>query len=446
MSLRNTIDFGRRELLRTATASLFGVASCSWFPQIATALANDKQRRRHCVLLWMGGGPSQIDTFDMKPGHTNGGEFKEIATAVPGLRISEHLPGLAAHANQLSIVRSVSTKEGDHGRGTYLMRTGQRPGTGLRYPTLGSSLSKVMGDESARLPNYVAVNPSPQVNPDAFGPGFLGPKYAAATVGAVGGQRPDGEGDGDVGFANLRVQNLRPPANIESAQLQRRQKLWQTMQKNFLAERSAPAAVAHNTVYERAIRMMNSEEVEAFELNQEADEIRERYGRGRFGQGCLVARRLIERGVPFVEVTLGDGIGWDTHQNNFDLTRNLSEQLDKGWSTLMTELADRGLLQDTTILWMGEFGRTPQINNMGGRDHFPAAWSCVFAGGGVQGGSVYGQTSDDGAEVTDGKVNEADILATLCGALGVDPEHEHVSDLGRPIKITEGTPIQDILA
>ena len=178
--------------------------------------------------------------------------------------------------------------------------------------------------------------------------------------------------------------------------------------------------------------------------------MRDAYGRGRFGQGCLMARRLIEEGVSFVEVTLGsvgDGIfGWDTHQNNFTAVKALSAELDAGWGTLMKELSERGLLDSTTILWIGEFGRTPKINPQGGRDHFPAAWSCVFAGGGIKGGQAYGKTSDSGEEVTEGKVDVPDILATLCSAVGVDPTTQNVSEQGRPIKLAEGAAIKEILA
>ena len=195
---------------------------------------------------------------------------------------------------------------------------------------------------------------------------------------------------------------------------------------------------------------MESPIASAFDLSQEPATVRDAYGKGRFGQGCLMARRLLERGVPFVEVSLGgfDGasIGWDTHQNNFQAVKALSAELDAGWSTLMTELQDRGLLDTTTFLWMGEFGRTPRINDNGGRDHFPAAWSCVFAGGGIRGGQAYGRTSDDGMEVQDGKVDVGDVLATLCAAVGINPHKENISDQGRPVKLAEGKPIQAILS
>jgi uncharacterized protein (DUF1501 family) len=194
---------------------------------------------------------------------------------------------------------------------------------------------------------------------------------------------------------------------------------------------------------------MHSQAAKAFDLDSEPAEVRDAYGRGRFGQGCLLARRLVERGVPFVEVALGgfegNSLGWDTHQNNFEQVKRLSAELDAGWSTLVAELADRGLLESTTILWMGEFGRTPMINAQGGRDHFPNAWTTVLAGGGVRGGQAYGRTSPDGMSVADNPLDAADVLSTLCAALGIDPATENTAELGRPIKIAEGRVIRDLL-
>jgi hypothetical protein len=438
-------EIHRRDWLRFSAAAL-GVTSFHRLAPIANALASNENRKRHCVLLWMAGGPSQLDTFDLKPNHANGGEFKEIATSVPGLRFSEHLPGLAKHGDQLAVVRSLNTKEGDHGRGTYLMRTGHAPGTPIKYPSIGSSISKELGDDFAPLPNYVAINQNIPFAADAFGPGFLGPKYSAATVNGSDAP-PAVAASGEPGFAQLRVDNLTLAPGVTEARAAQRKELWEKMQQGFIATRPVPPVLAHDTIYRRAVRTMNSKESTAFDLSTEPTEVREAYGRGSFGQGCLVARRLIERGVPFVEVSLGaGGLGWDTHLNNFQTVKKLSEQLDAGWSTLMTELKERGMLQDTTILWMGEFGRTPTINEQGGRDHFPKAWTCVLAGGGIAGGQAYGKTSTDGSEVAEDKVEVGDVLATLCEAVGVNPETENISSLGRPHKIAEGVAIRNILS
>jgi hypothetical protein len=442
IDLASAYKVSRRTWLRASGLGLLGASASGWLPALADQVKG--KTRRHCILLWMNGGPSQLDTFDMKPGHTHGGQFKPIATSVPGVELSEHLPKLAAQARHLAIVRSMSTKEGDHGRATYLMRTGYRPGGPVEYPTLGSLVSKELGDDTAELPNFVSISPFQVFNPAAYGPGFLGPRYAPATVGAS--DPPGGQGST---YSQLRLENLNLPAGVNGEQSDDRLRLWSRLEQGFLATHSGPSAAAHRLVYERAVRLMRSPAAAAFDLEQEPAAVRDAYGRGRFGQGCLLARRLIERGVPFVEVTLGgfDGspIGWDTHQNNFPAVKSLSEQLDAGWGTLLAELAERGLLEQTTILWMGEFGRTPKINAQAGRDHFNAAWSCVLAGGGIRGGQVYGRTSDDGMTVSENPVSASALLATLCAALGIEPGKQNTNDLGRPISITEGQPVAELL-
>lgn len=437
----------RRRLLSAAGLGLLGGVS-GLGTRLTQAIAQaPPEKRRHCILLWMSGGPSQTDTFDMKPGHANGGEFKEAATQTPGLQFSEHLPKLAQWSQRLAVVRSLSTKEGDHGRGAYLMRTGHQPQGPVNYPGLGSLLSKELGRADDAVPQNVAISPFRAFNQAAFGPGFLGPKFAPLTVAAAdNAQQAEAV---TAGFADLRVDDLSPPAGVLSAQVAARQAFWKSLQTSFLAERPSPAGVAQNTAYERAQRLIGSGAAEAFDLSQEPDSVREAYGKGRFGQGCLMARRLIERGVSFVEVSLGatagNPLGWDTHQNNFTAVKTLSAELDAGWATLMTELHDRGLLDRTTILWLGEFGRTPKINPQGGRDHFPAAWSCVLAGGGIQGGQAYGKTDASGETVEEGKLDIGDLLATLCTALGVDPARENISPLRRPIPIAEGRVIKELL-
>jgi uncharacterized protein (DUF1501 family) len=433
----------RREWLRSSGLGLVGASLSGWLPVLAAEQAGGA--RRHCILLWMHGGPSQLDTFDMKPGHAHGGQFKPIATRADGLRFSEHLPKLAEQAQHLAVIRSMSTKEGDHGRGTFLMRTGYRPGGPVEYPTLGALVAKELGDESAELPHYVSISPYPLFNPAAFSPGFLGPRYAAATVGAS--EPPAAQGGSS--YAQLKLDDLQLPSSIDPAQSLRRLELWDTLEQGFVTARPGNSALAHQLVYRRAVRLMRSQAATAFDLEQEPAAVRDAYGRGRFGQGCLLARRLVERGVPFVEVSLGgfeaNSPGWDTHQNNFTAVKQLSDQLDAGWSRLMAELNERGLLASTTILWMGEFGRTPQINAQGGRDHFPNAWSSVLAGGGIRGGQAYGQTSADGMTVEDNPVHAGDLLATLCAALGIDPLKQNTNAMGRPIKIAEGQPIRDLL-
>lgn len=434
----------RRRFLKGLAAGIGGASVSGWFPAFAEQLASDPHRRRHVILLWMSGGPSQTDTWDMKPDHENGGEFAEIQTAVPGLRFSEHLPKLAAMADKLAVIRGLSTKEGDHGRGTYLMRTGHKPMGPLQYPSIGSSLTSHLADRDVTLPGYVSVGPYRAFNQDAFGPGFLGPRFGPLIVGAS--DIPGAMADSAEGFPELKVQSLQRPEGITPARMDKRLQMWRSLQKDFLATRGG-AAQTHNTVYEGAVQLMNSKDALAFDLSDEPEALREEYGRTVFGQGCLLARRLIERGVACVEVSLGTsagGVGWDTHSNNFDAVAQLSADLDNGWGTLMRDLQDRGLLESTTILWMGEFGRTPQINSNAGRDHFPNAWSSVLAGGGIAGGQAYGRTSEDGTVVEEGKIGVGDLLATLCQAAGVGGE-SIMAPSGRPIPMAEGSPMKAVL-
>ncbi len=446
---RRTRTLERRDMLRQLGIGLglAGASCASWVPALAAKFAKDPGRRRHCILLWMSGGPSQTDTWDMKPGHANGGEFKEVATRVPGLRFSEHFAKLGKQADRLAVIRSLSTKEGDHVRGTHLVRTGHPPMGGVEYPSICCSLAKELEFASNPLPSYVSVAPPQQISPAAFGPGFLGAKYAPAVVaGAASGPMPAAAKKASAPLADLKLENIEPPSGISDQQQSRRLQLWKTMEKNFLAGNTAPAFTAHHGTYEKAVEMMRPEVRSAFNLADEPDEVRRRYGTGLFGQGCLLARRLVERGVPFVEVALGEGLAWDTHQDNFKRVKELSGELDAGWGTLMAELAERGLLDSTTILWMGEFGRTPAINGNAGRDHFPNAWSCVLGGGGIKGGQAYGRTSADGMQVEENAVGIGDVLATLCTALGVPPESENITPTDRPIKIAEGNAIAELLA
>jgi uncharacterized protein (DUF1501 family) len=442
-----TNELSRREILRSIAIGVGGASVSGWFPAFANELAAREQRSRHCIMLWMSGGPTQTDTFDMKPGHANGGEFKEIQTKATGLRFSEHLPKLAAMSDKLAVIRGLSTKEGDHGRGTYLMRTGHVPMGPVQYPSIGSSLANQLGRSGLTLPSYVSVGPYRAFNQEAFSPGFLGPKYGPLIVGAT--DIPGAMNAGGQGFPELKVQSLERPAEINDARMNKRLDLWKGLQADFLGTNRGTAAITHNSVYAGAVQLMNSQDAKAFDLTQEPEKLREEYGRSVFGQGCLMARRLIEQGVAFVEVSLGTssgGVGWDTHADNFNAVKTLSSALDAGWATLMRDLDERGLLESTTILWMGEFGRTPQINSNSGRDHFPNAWSAVLAGGGISGGQAWGKTSDDGVTVVDGKVSASDLLATVCQAVGIPPEASQLDANGRPIAITDGMPIKAVLS
>jgi len=425
----------RRQMIRLASAGALGASVSGWMQALAADAAADPRRRKSCILLWMSGGPSQIDTFDPKPEHANGGPAKPIATAVPGLLLGQHLPKLAREVNDLTIIRGMSTKEGDHGRATYNLRTGYAPEGPIRHPTLGSLVAKELEDDSAELPGFVSIAPARAINPSAFGPGFLGPQYAPLIVG----ERANGAG---VGRRALRVDDLDLPSGIGRGRADDRLGLMDSLAHDFQATRPGVSPESHRDAYRRAVKMMRSPAARAFELDEESAATRDAYGRNPFGQGCLLARRLVERGVPFVEVSLSgvderDMLGWDTHAQNFDAMARLGGVLDSGWATLMTDLRSRGLLDSTLIVWMGEFGRTPKINESAGRDHFPNAWSTVLAGGGVRGGRAIGDTGADGMEVRDRPVSVPDLLATVAKGLGLDPSTQNVSDNGRPIRLVD---------
>ncbi|MBX3439427.1 MAG: DUF1501 domain-containing protein [Planctomycetaceae bacterium] len=416
------------------TRTAAGMAGASWLSRMAAAGETASRPPRSCLLLWMNGGPSQTDTFDLKPGHEHGGPFSPIETSVPGIVISEHLPRTAQWMHRLSVIRSMSTREGDHGRARDHLRTGYLPQGPIQFPVLGSLVSHEHADRSSDLPNYVSILPRGLFRAGMPPAGFLGPHHAPLMI---GGSSEDGE-------TMLRVDNLAAPSSVSVGQSLARLDLLRQMERSFLDQHPGPAADGHRSAYERSTRLMSPSATEAFDLSGESAQCKERYGTSQFGQGCLLARRMLERGVPFVEVTLG---GWDTHYDNFNAVERLSATLDQAWSALLQELDERGLLETTLVVWMGEFGRTPVINPQVGRDHYPKAWSAVLGGGGIRGGQIVGRTSDDGLSVEDRPVATEDLLATICRAMGLDPMKQNISNVARPIRLVDPSaqPITEIL-
>jgi general stress protein 26 len=410
----------RRQFLQLSAAGAFGATYSGWLDVLASRAAETGTaptgKAKACVLLWLDGGPSHKDTWDLKPDSKGAGEFKQIQTSAPGVMISEHLPKIAKWMHHGTVIRSMSTAEGAHPRAKYNMHTGYREGQGgVIYPSLGSLVSSELGKKEFAAPNYVSIGGR------SYGSGFLGPKHQPLTV-----------ADPLKGVEDLR-------SLVSGKQFDNRVSLLEEMERAFHGEYQNSSINDHKTTYERAVRLMQSKEAKAFDLTSESAATKAAYGSDKFGQGCLMARRLIEVGVPFVEVGLG---GWDTHQDNWTRVKANSEKLDAGFSALVSDLKERGLLDSTLIICMGEFGRTPHINTRGakpGRDHYPKAWSMVMMGAGVKGGTVYGKTDKEGAMVEENKANAIDFMTTVCTLLGIDPAKENETANGRPIRIADKT-------
>jgi len=405
----------RRDFLRLSAAGVMATSLSGWMNVLAGRAAESGVKpRKSCVLLWMDGGPSHKDTFDLKPGTDNGGEFKPINTSVSGIQISEHFPKLARLMDHGAILRGMSTSEGAHARAKYNMHTGYREGQGgLVYPSIGSIVAAELGDPKFALPNFVSIGAR------SYGSGFLGPRYQPLTI----------------ANAARGVENLK--AAVDEQQFNDRIGLLEEMEAGFYKDYKAGSIEAHQTTYHRAVDLMKSKEIKAFDLSQEPEKVRAEYGSDPFGQSCLLARRLLDVGVRFVEVSLG---GWDTHQDNFERVKTLSAKVDPGMSALISDLKSRGMLDDTLIIWMGEFGRTPKINSKGakpGRDHYPKAWSTVMFGGGIKGGQVIGKTDKEGATVEERKISTIDFMATVCSILGIDSNKVNQTPIGRPIHIVD---------
>ncbi len=391
--------------------------------------ANAQQLRKNnksMILLWMGGGPSHMDTWDLKPeSEKNGGPFKPIATSAQGVMISEHLPTVAGQMKHLNVIRSLNSKEGNHERGTYMMHTGYAPNPTVVHPAFGSVLSYELGEklENFDLPHCISINSSGE------GAGFLGMAHSPFVV-----QNPNG-----------KIANLEPPKEVNDVRMARRVEMLGLTENNFLAQKRGQGAVDHKAVYAKTLRMMKSRYTEAFKLDKEKPEVREAYGKGSFGSGCLMARRLVQAGVTYVEVSLG---GWDTHADAFNtLSGRLLPELDKGMAALVADLAQSGLLQNTMVVWMGEFGRTPRINQNGGRDHWPRSWSVVMGGGGLKGGQAIGATDKDGVDIIDQPVGVMDLVASMSKGMGIDLATQYTTPRGRPIKVVDGgTPIPQLFA
>ena len=416
------MNLPRRTLLKLA-----GLGSPSWLTSAAHLLARAADRDRSgqpaqsLIVLWMQGGPSQLETFDPKPGTKIGGQTTAIKTAAKGIVLANGFERLAEQMQQVSLVRSLVSKEGDHERGTYLVKTGYRPDPATVHPSIGAICCHELPAGKTEIPRHISI----LANQWAMRGGFLGDHFDAFRA----------------GDPIDKVSDVLSP--IDDGRYRGRLQALGVLEKSFARGRGK---LAENTLHSDSVRrartMMTSDQIKAFDVSVEPAELRAAYGDTPFGRGCLAARRLIEQGVRCVEVTLD---GWDTHANNHEGCLVQKKILDPAFAALIGDLKTRDLLDRTIVLCAGEFGRTPIINGLGGRDHWPSGFSLALAGGGLRGGLALGETDPDGGKLVKNPHQVADIHATILTALGLDPVKENVSPIGRPIKLSEGTPIRELV-
>jgi hypothetical protein len=384
-----------------------------------------KKQQKRVILLWLAGGASQLETWDPKPGAATGGPFRAIPTSVPGIRISELMPRMAQRMQHTCIIRSLNTKNGDHGGGAKLMMRGRMDESNLPYPDLGAVLARELGRADSQVPDYVSFYFATEGRNAAPGSaGFLGSRYAPMEL-----------------TRSMIPENIRRLDGLSDIDHQQRADLRDLLSKQFSRGRSSTTLGSHNEAYQRVRGLMASEKL--FDISREPQHMRDRYGPTQFGEQVLAARRLAEAGVPFVRVARA---WWDSHGQNFETHQELAPELDHVMATLLDDLEQRGLLESTLVITLAEFGRTPSINASLGRDHFASAWSTTLSGCGIKGGSVYGKTDATGNRVVEGQIGAAELFATIYRALGINHQKNyHVGS--RPVPLTEpGTkPVSDVL-
>lgn len=412
---------GRRAFLKGSVMTAAGAAVPNWghlFGSETTA-AQVQRQHKHCILIWLNGGASQFETFDMKPGRPTGGLFRPIGTNLPGTQVCELMPRVAQNMDKLAVIRSMHTSQIDHPGGIYLMHTGYSQAANVRFPELGAVVAKYNGQEEGALPDFIKIASNGRA-----GGGFLGPKYQPFSLNH-----------------DARLPTF-SSSNIDTDREQRRHELRAFVEDSFAEEHKVETARMHREAYASARRLQGA--LDVFKIDDEWDKYRDQYGDTLLGRRCLLARRLVESGVAFVEVGQSS---YDTHADNFTGHKGLVPPMEHAWMGLVNDLEARGLLESTLIVWMGEIGRTPRINNRSGRDHYVRAWSAALAGGGVKGGVVYGETDRDGVDVKSDPVTEGDFFATIYKTLGIDPTTEHYAGL-RPIPVAPfgSSVVKDVLA
>jgi uncharacterized protein (DUF1501 family) len=423
----------RRTFLRIGGLAAFGLGLPQYLRAMAEAPAT-KAKAKRCILLWMQGGPSHIDSFDPKPDAPVEirGEFGTVATTLPGVRFCDPLPMLAAQTDRLAVIRGHDPKNGSHGVADHLMMTGHKFNASLPFPCFGSVVAKERGYGKGMLP-FVQLGRAIDRRFNGGIAGFLGDEFNPFEV-------PD-----DPSNPRFQVRDLAIASDVERKRLDRRYAMLADLENYQKTTETTGVEKARDEFYEKAHGIITGPTAKrAFDLNQESDKVRDRYGRNSLGQGCLLARRLIEAGVQFVTVTDG---GWDTHTDNFkSLKTRLLPRVDRGLSALLDDLSTRGMLDETLVVWFGDFGRTPKVNPTAGRDHWSTAGVALMAGGGLKVGQVIGSTNALAEYVTDNPVAPQDIAATIYTVLGVPLHTWYKAQDGRPIELCpEGKPVKQLV-
>jgi len=420
-------NVSRRLFVTSAARACLGVGLAPFLGHTlgTMALAAPREgRAKKAIYLFMSGGMSHLDTFDPKPGADSQGPTKSIKTSVTGVQLAEHLPKLASRMDRVALIRSMTSNQGAHAPGRYLAHTSYAPQSTIRHPALGSWVTNLLGQMNRRIPGNVVINGGS----DHPGAGFMDLKYAPLPLG-----NPE-----------AGLQNAKLLSGVSDKDFDRRLSLVARFGQQFFDRYPNKKVKGYGEMYADAVRLMRSDELKAFDVTQEDEQVRDRYGRNRFGQGCLLARRMIERDVRFVEVQFG---GWDTHNENFTALADKVPLLDRALGALLDDLLQRGLLDETMVALTSEFGRSPKINESSGRDHHPAAFTALLAGGGVKGGLVYGTSDERGHNVDENEVTVADFNATLGFGLGLPLDKSVVSASGRPFKVAnDGQPVTDVFA
>lgn len=421
----------RRSFMATAAKSLLGVGCAGALTNrglspLAAAAEHvpPAGKAKSVIYLYMSGAMSHLDTFDPKPGSESQGETQPGKTRLPGVVISDNFPKLAYLMNGIALVRSLTTETGAHEQGRYLMRTSYKPLNSIRHPGLGAWATEVLGKQNASLPGNVLVGSAAGHPMSGFLPASIAPV--------------------PVGNAESGLQNTKSPSYLQDDQFRRRMGLATQFDAKFKKSYDSALIDAYDETYREAVRLMSSSELKVFDVKQEDESIREFYGKTRIGQGCLLARRLVEKGVRFVEVELG---GWDHHNDIYTRIPKLSSDLDNALGGLLKDLASKGMLDDVLVVLATEFGRTPKINENAGRDHHPGVFSGLMCGAGIQGGQVYGKSDAKGHSPDEDPIYPEDFNATIAAAMGLPLDDEFYAPNGRPFRIcNNGTPIDQLLS